>query len=142
MVSGGADHLVGLWDAREGAMVNRGIGHSSTVFGVAPALNGRSVASVDGAGEIKIWDVREMRHPVYENQYVAGLNACAFDASGSYVFVACDDGKAQVFILDEARSSWTISTFDKECESIAVTNDGEMVVCSSADGNVAVCTSQ
>jgi hypothetical protein len=142
MVSGGADHLVGLWDAREGAMVNRGIGHGSSVFGVSPALHGHSIASVDSAGEIRIWDVRKMQQPLYERQYTSGLNACAFDVSGSYIFVACDDGKAQVFILDEAKSSWTISSFDRECESIAVTNDGGMVVCSSADGNVAVCSDQ
>jgi WD40 repeat protein len=83
-----------------------------------------------------------MKRPTYQNQYVSGLNACAFDVSGSYIFAACDDGKAQVFILDAAKSSWTISTFDRECEAIAVNNDGDMVVCSSADGNIAVCTSQ
>jgi WD40 repeat protein len=120
MVTGGADHLIGFWDAREGAMVNRGIGHSGTVFAVAPTLNGSSIASVDCTGEIKVWDIREMR-PIFEASY---------------------DGKAQVFIRDEARTSWTLSTFDQACETIAVNADGAMVVCGSGDDSVAVSTNQ
>jgi WD40 repeat protein len=122
-------------------MVNRGVGHSAAVFGVAPALNGLSLASVDAAGEIKVWDIRKMM-PVYENTYQGPLNGCAIDVTGSYVFVASDDGKAQVFIRDESKSAWTLSTFDQPCETIAVNNDGDMVVCAGADGMVAVCTNQ
>ena len=144
MVSGGADHLVGLWDAREGAMINRGIGHQATVFGVAPALNGTAIASVDMVGGIKVWDVRKMDDvkPIYENQYSCPLYSCGFDVSGSYIFAGCDDGKAQVFMQDENKSSWTIASFDQPCETIAVNNDGDMVVCGCMDGNVAVCTNQ
>jgi WD40 repeat protein len=140
-VTGGADHLVGLWDAREGAMVNRGIGHSGTVFGVAPTLSGSSIASVDSTGEIKLWDIREMR-PIFETSYASTLYSCGADVTGTYIFVASDDGKAQVFIRDEAKTSWTLSTFDQACETIAVNADGDMIVCGSGDGSVAVCTNQ
>ena len=106
MVSGGADHLVGLWDAREGAMINRGIGHKGTVFGVSPALNGQTIASVDMCGEIKVWDVRKMDDvkPIYEYTYSAPLYSCGFDVSGSYLFVGSDDGKAQLFVQNEDKT--------------------------------------
>jgi WD40 repeat protein len=141
MVTGGADHVVGLWDAREGAMVNRGKEHQGTVFGVAPTLNGSSFASVDSTGQIKMWDIREMR-PIFETSYPSQLNSCGADVTGTYIFVGSDDGKAMVFIRDEAKTSWTLSTFDQPCETIAVNADGDMVVCGSGDGNVAVCTNQ
>jgi hypothetical protein len=141
MVTAGADHLVGLWDAREGAMVNRGIGHSGAIFSVAPSLNGSSFASVDTTGEIKMWDIREMR-PIFETSYASPLHSCGTDVTGTYLFVASDDGKAQVFMRDDAKTSWTLSTFDQACETIAVNADGDMVVCGAGDGNVAVCTNQ
>lgn len=138
-VTGGADHVVGLWDARQGAMINRGLGHGGTVFGVAPALNGNTIASVDGHGGIKVWDIRKM-NPVFETQYTSGINACGFDASGSFIFAACDDGKAQVFLTDDAKSTWAMSSFDAPCETIAVNADSDLVVCGCMDGSVAVCT--
>jgi WD40 repeat protein len=144
LVTGGSDHLVGFWDAREGAMVNRGIAHEATVFGVAPAGNAVSVASVDGAGGIMVWDIRAMSRPrtTFTASYGSQLNSCAFDVSGTYLFTASDDGKAQVFLNDPAHTSWMLSSFDQPCECIAVNMDGDMVVCSGACGNVAVCTNQ
>ena len=135
----GADHVVGLWDARQGAMIDRGLGHTATVFGVAPALNGHSIASVDGRGGVKVWDIRKMS-PVFETQYTSGIHACGFDVSGSFIFGACDDGKAQVFLTDEQKTTWAMSSFDSPCETIAVNNEVDLVVCGCMDGSVAVCT--
>ncbi|KAH0795947.1 sperm-associated antigen 16 protein [Histomonas meleagridis] len=139
MVTAGADHLVGLWDARESAMVNRGIGHEATVFAVAPALDGKTVTSVDAKGRIKIWDMRKMA-PVCEMDYGRQLNDCAVDATGEFIFVAADDGKAEVLMKEDSGASWVMSSFDQPCEAIAVNNECDMVVCSAADGSVAVCT--
>jgi WD40 repeat protein len=72
ITNGGADQIVGLSDAREGAIVSRGIGHFGAVFGAAPVLNENSMASVDASGEIKVWDVRKMM-PIYENLYPSSL---------------------------------------------------------------------
>lgn len=143
LVSGGADHVVGLWDAREGtAMINRGLGHTGAVFGVAPSLNGKYIASVDTKGGVKVWDIRKMKKPTFEFQYTSQINSCAFDVTGNYIFAACEDGKAQVFLVEDTKSSWTISSFDQPCDSIAVNNDCDMVVSCSMDGNVAACTNQ
>ena len=142
MCSGGADHVVGLWDAREStAMINRFLGHKGTVFGVAPSLNGRYIASTDAKGGVKVWDLRKMEQ-LFEYTYTSPINGCAFDTTGSYVFAACDDGKAQVFSVEDSKSTWTISSFDQPCESIAVNYDCDMIVSSSMDGNVSVCTNQ
>jgi len=138
-VTAGADHLVGLWDARNGAMINRGTGHKSTVFSVSPSMNGNHIASVDGIGGVKVWDIRKMG-VVFETKYTSGIHSCGFDVSGSFIFAACDDGKAQVFITDESKSTWALSSFDQPCESIAVNYDTDMVVCGCMDGNVAICT--
>ncbi|KAK8844977.1 hypothetical protein M9Y10_021150 [Tritrichomonas musculus] len=142
LVSGGADHVVGLWDAREGtAMINRGLGHTGAIFGVAPSLNGRYVCSGDCKGAVKVWDIRKME-TVTEFNYTSQINSVALDVTGSYVFAACDDGKAQVFSVEDSKSSWTISSFDMPCESIAVNNDCDMVICGATDGNISACTNQ
>ena len=182
LVSGGADHLVGLWDAREGAMVNRGIGHEGAVFDVAPALCGNIFAAVDGCGGLKVWDIRKMQPTFETNCGNVILNGCAFDYSGNFVFTAGDDGKAQVFALEQIAkskkdeeeehkerlrnqekrkrlpfserpmsepqkivklreaSSWALSSFDQPCLSIAINTAANMIVCSCADGSVAICT--
>lgn len=142
LVSGGADHVVGLWDAREGtAMINRGLGHNGAVFGVSPSLNGRYVCSGDCKGAVKVWDIRKME-TTCEFNYNGQINSVALDATASYVFAACDDGKAQVFSVEDQKSSWTISSFDMPCESVAINNDGDMVICGAMDGNVSACTNQ
>lgn len=140
IVAGSADHVVGLWDARSNAMVDRGLGHEGTVFGVAPAMDGVHIASGDGKGGIRAWDVRQMGRPLFQTSYAAGINSIGFDVSGSFIFAACDDGKAQVFLLDEAKTTWALSSFDAACECIAVNHDTDLVVCGAADGSVAVCT--
>jgi hypothetical protein len=57
------------------------------VFRVAPTLKGSSFASVDSTGEIKMWDIREMR-PVFDTSYASPLHASGVNVAGSYIIVA------------------------------------------------------
>ena len=76
----------------------------------------------------------------FETKYTSCINACGFDMSGSFIFGACNDGKAMVFLNDQEKSTWAMASFDAPCETIAANNDCDLVVCGCMDGNVAVCT--
>lgn len=139
VVTGGTDHLVGIWDSRAGAMIGRGIGHTSCVFSACPSLNNKFIASVDGQGGVKLWDLRKMS-PVFQVQVEGSLNCCSIDASGSYIFTAGSDGKGQVFLTDNSGSTWTMANFDKPCEAVSANLEADLVVFGGMDGNIAVCT--
>lgn len=140
IVTGGADHTVALWDARESpAPLTRFRGHNGAVFSVAPSANGNYIASVDCKGAVKLWDLRESKQ-LFENSVESPINSCSIDASGTYIFTGCDDGKVQVFVADETRDVRTLHIFDRPCESVAINTDADMVVSSSSDGNIAVFT--
>lgn len=134
-----ADNVVGLWDPREKAMVSCAFRHQGSVFGISPSLNGQYISAVDAKGGVRLWDLRKMKS-VYEYKYTSPIYACATDIAGSYIFGACDDGKAQVFINDLEKSTWNLAKFDRSCECIAANADADLVVAGCYDGNVTVCT--
>jgi hypothetical protein len=64
---------------------------------------------------------------------------CLTDLSGSFIFVAGDDRKSQVFNNENSISEWLMASFEQPCESVDI--EIEMIIFGSMDGNIAVCSS-
>jgi WD40 repeat protein len=57
IASGGSDHVVRLWDAEAGSLLQKFLGHNSVVNTVAFSPDGKQLASGGWDQVIKIWDI-------------------------------------------------------------------------------------
>eukprot|EP01112_Ceratiomyxa_fruticulosa_P015019 TRINITY_DN436_c0_g1_i4.p1 TRINITY_DN436_c0_g1~~TRINITY_DN436_c0_g1_i4.p1 ORF type:complete len:493 (-),score=123.38 TRINITY_DN436_c0_g1_i4:165-1643(-) len=86
--TGTADSLVRVWDIKSQQNVATFEGHSGRVVDIAFSENGYYLATAGGEG-IKIWDLRRLKN--FYNIPLEGVNAVAWDYSGSYLAASGND---------------------------------------------------
>jgi WD40 repeat protein len=87
-----------VWDSRSGEAIPRAHfeGHSSFLCDVTFSPDGRSVASIDNDGELRLWEVPEGSTPAgttQSQQHPNAVAACAFSPDGSQVVSCCVESR-------------------------------------------------
>lgn len=57
LATGGGDGIVNLWDIRNGARIQQGVGHSATIHQMSFSPDERQLVSVGGDGCVLIWNI-------------------------------------------------------------------------------------
>ena len=60
LVSGGADHLVKVWNYSRGVVTHTGTGHSGNITKLTISPNQNEIYSVSNLGEIFVWKGHDM----------------------------------------------------------------------------------
>jgi WD40 repeat protein len=137
VVTGGADGVVRVWDARSGRALAVMRGHRGTVLGVAASPDGRRVASAGQDGTARVWD-RASGRPI---AVLRGNRSLAYQPSfspdGRLVLTAGLDGTARVW---DAATGEPRAVLGGGRELFAARFDprGERVLTAGASGTAAI----
>ena len=159
LISGGADRLVKLWDAHNGAAVRTLTGHVHSVLALAVSPDGTLLASGGRQGNlrpssIKLWSlpggelVRDIfsdeTNEGFGNGYDPVANAYALDFSpDGTLLAACDAssyGTVPIWRLSDLSVHWVFAAFGEfPCYCVAFSPDGlELATSSGAIQNIRI----
>lgn len=89
---GTADSLVRIFDVKEQKNVANFRGHAGQVTGISFSENGYYLASADEQGTVKLWDLRKLQNfHTISGKELQNIADIAFDLSGSYLAIACEE---------------------------------------------------
>jgi WD40 repeat protein len=134
IATAGQDHLVLLWDAETGAVLNKLPEHAQRVFSVAFSLDGRWLASAGGEpgnpGELRVWEVETgqlLRQLRGHTNWVAGV---CFSPDGLRLASAGADPAIRVWDLPTGQEVLSL----KGHTSVAFSRDGQKLAGAGGGG--------
>jgi WD40 repeat protein len=134
LVSCSDDHTVRLWDVETGAQLDTYVGHASSLFDVAFASGGRSIASHCAEdGLVKIWSSSKTsdRAVLGTHRFIAFSVALAPDertlASGDNV------GEIRIWNFSTGQQLMSLRESEHQCLQLRYSHDGRWLVAMFAD---------
>jgi WD40 repeat protein len=126
--SGGLDHTARMWDIRAQRLVATFKGHTSRVFSVNYAPDGKTIVTGSMDGTARIWDAAATTEAVIFDRHPGNIATVEFSANGRLLLRADRYGK-QVTVWD-AVSSKKLAVILHEHASFSP--DGRLMVTTSA----------
>lgn len=132
------NHVVGVWDVRDGPdrLVLRG--HTDSVRGLAFHPDGRRLASADFDGGIKVWDARTGHELQNWKGHDKPISALAYSPDGQWLATSSYDSTARVWDSSTGRLRHTLSGHDDKLQGLAVHPDGRRLVTCDSDETIRV----
>lgn len=127
------DKTISFWDSRTGICSQTLFGHLNTINHALFTMNGKSFASCDADGVVKLWDLR-MTCEIESFETGSAANKLTFDPSGTILGVAGNNGIIKFIYATDKNRSREIKTNDDSVQSILLDKSGEFLV-SSGNGN-------
>jgi hypothetical protein len=114
-------------------------GHATGVNALAFSPDGRTLASADGHGTVRLWELRTSRQRAALEDYFEGVNVLAFSPDGKLLASAGDDGDDGVMTLWE-RASGKVRAWLKghpaPVRSAAFVSGGDLLASGSTTGTI------
>jgi WD40 repeat protein len=113
LASGGADHVVRLWDVASGEVVAALKGHAGAVWSVAFSPDGKTLIAGSGqldpggtryiAGEMKVWDVPRRNSSAALTDHTRVVNCLSFRLGGELLATSADDGTVRLWSVKDGK---------------------------------------
>jgi eukaryotic-like serine/threonine-protein kinase len=132
-LSGGADHLLRLWDVASGGELRKFSGHAGNVWSVAFSPDGQTALSGCEDGTIKLWDIasgQELRTLV---GHTGGVECVAFTPDGQSALSASDDSTVKLWDIATGRVVRNFSGPYGQIWRIVVSPDGRTALSAGMD---------
>jgi WD40 repeat protein len=113
-------------------------GHSSHVYGVAVAPNGKQAVSASGDTTLKVWDLESGRALRTLEGHSAPVRGVAVTPDGKRAVSASGDKTLKVWDLESGRALRTLEGHSASVLGVAVTPDGKRAVSASFDKTLKV----
>lgn len=131
------DNQLALYDAADGTERGILVGHTSWVQALAFSGDGRTLASGDESGCLRVWDVEgQVQRCVLENG--SRIHEVVVARDGSLAAAVCDDGMLRLWNVHEQRVQWKVPAHAGRALRIALSPDGARIATSGGDGTIAV----
>jgi WD40 repeat protein/tRNA A-37 threonylcarbamoyl transferase component Bud32/tetratricopeptide (TPR) repeat protein len=126
LASGGADHVVRIWDLASGRELLALKGHTATISSVAWAPDGRRLASADKIGGLRIWDPNGGRE-LYARRVPYCFRDVAWSPDGRQVAAGCEDGTVRIWDAITGEECPTLRARDRfgAVNALAFSPDGD-----------------
>lgn len=125
-----------LWDlSSNGDPITRRSAHADPITSVAVSRDGRTIASADGRGIVRVWRAEDLDPIAATKEGQRGVNDLTFTPSGEIV-AAGNDGTV-AFWTENASVARDALVVDREGDSVrstAVSPDGKLLVVALANG--------
>jgi WD40 repeat protein/transcriptional regulator with XRE-family HTH domain len=128
-----------IWDAATGREIQKLIGHTDWVMGVAFDPNGRRLASTSLDGTVKIWDIGPGQEGLAVHAATSGYGTrVAYDPVASEFATNGGDGSATLWDAASGTSRARLHGQEQDVLSIAYSPDGSRFATGSLDASVVV----
>ncbi len=148
MASGGADHLVHLWNAKTGQRLATLQGHGGALTSIEffPDHERLLTASLDGT--VRLWSIEPVKEvkKLYEftprpdpfGRKAAALTVCALARDGKTAVVAGPDRAVRVWDFARNEEVKRLTGHDDEVVAVAISPDGKFAASSAKGSSVLV----
>jgi WD40 repeat protein len=103
LASGGDDHLIRLWDAERGSLVDTLQGHKSAVVSLVATQRGRQLVSASAEGEVIVWDVASKSKLRTFTRNLGDADALALSRDGKLLATAGINNTIRLFDLEAGK---------------------------------------
>lgn len=137
LVSASADKTCSMWDLYTGLKVLTLTGHKNSCNHAVFSPQNDRIASVDADGVVNIWEIRT-------SSILASItaskgqsaNKCAFDSTGDYLSVACDDNTVKVYDSNSLKLISELKAHSEPVQSVCYAGRRGPIVSGGTDGTV------
>jgi len=128
LASAGDDHLIRLWDPRDGRLIATLGGHTSLVTVVAFSPDGRTLASASFDGSVRLWNPADGRELATLLGHSLSLRGLAYSPDGRTLATTGNDATVRLWDTGTRSTRVTINLgADHEGMTLAYSSDGETV---------------
>ncbi|MBI1762168.1 MAG: protein kinase [Acidobacteria bacterium] len=131
LIASGAEHVV-LWNAvtlkREAVLE-----HTSIVWSVAFAPDGRWLVSTHGDGSILVWDLVTRTRAANFNEHSGPVRAVAFASDGQRIASASEDRSIIIWNAATARKEAVLAGHEARINGVAFAPDGQSLAAAAQD---------
>ena len=136
VVAGDEDGSLLVWNLSSvGDPLTRRSAHAAPITSVAVSRDGRTIASADGRGIVRVWSAEDLDPVAATEPHPGGVNDLTFTPSGEIV-AAGNDGTVAFWTTDAsaARDDLVVDPDGDSVRSTAVSPDGKVLVVANANG--------
>jgi WD40 repeat protein len=136
LASGGADHLVKLWDLATGRLRHTLDGHTDGIVWLAFSPDGATLATAGDDRTVKLWDVAGAREVRTLTGHTGRVASVAFAAGGRLLASAGGDGAVKLWDPGTGRLLHTLPGHPGGANDVAFSPDGKLLASAGADACV------
>ncbi|MDT9193453.1 NACHT domain-containing protein [Limnospira sp. PMC 1245.20] len=126
-----------LWDIQNKKYLKPLEGHQGAVWSLDFNLDGQTLASCDGNGSIRLWNIQSYDSIQLEGHSVR-VRAIKFSPNGQKLVSGSDDKTVKIWDVQSRQCIATLEGHQSWIWSVAFSHDSEMVVSSSDDNTVKI----
>jgi WD40 repeat protein len=139
VASGGGDKTIQLWDVKEERLeLGKLTGHSSEVRYLVIAPDGESLASGDGHGVIKFWNLRTKREIRSIKASSLPIRSLAFSPDSQMLVSGSDDYRIKLWNAKTGKEDCTLGQHSAPVNSVAFSPDGKIIASGSDDSKIKI----
>ncbi|MDR0328022.1 MAG: WD40 repeat domain-containing protein [Planctomycetaceae bacterium] len=135
---GGDDHVVRLWNVREGKFVTQLREHRESIRGLAFSPDAARLVTVDQDGKIHVWNAQNGRLLRTLREPVRGTRQICFKPDGTHFAVCGYDKNVRVYDSATYKLLATLPAHDTNNEAIAYSHDGSLLAVGGRTGVIRV----
>jgi len=136
ILSGSADKLVKLWDARTGLELRSLKGHKGAVYCVDISSNDAMAASGSQDGTIIIWDIMLGKAIKTLAGHQSNVEAICFSPDNKYVISGSQDNTIKIWDILTGKEIQTLKKHTDRVRSLAFSSDGKYFCSGSWDNTI------
>ena len=138
VIIGSADGRIKLLDSRaEGLEIGTLSSHAGEVKCLAVDLNNWLLASGDGKGEIKLWNLHTQKQVILIQGHSLPVNSLAFSPDGQTLLSGSDDHTIKFWNVKTGDNS-NVLEFDYVITSVVFSSDGNLFTTGDDRGNIQI----
>lgn len=129
------DHYIRLWDIKAKQYLSHLEGHTDAVWSVIFNKNDGTLASCDGSGSIRIWNIKTGDSKAL-NGHASRVRSIAISSDNKQLVSGSDDRKLKVWDIQSGECVSTLEGHSSWIWSVSFSYDGLMVASGSDDETV------